>query len=996
MFFQRESRFFGDSEADFFATAALGIGFLGLMYAGMYGVAWTDRSKELAALAAHEECICELIENHPDAQHKETVFHPHKQTSFGRQDSQRSGMHQRTSRVSRSSRVSRFSKASGVVSIGKSTRMSAVSNKSLPRMSRLSFSYFELFPTSLDIEAVLHPAMSIENDLLVSGFSEDLDFDTAAIDQGLFEEWDLEDEVKKQLLESQQSKTLGGAGKTYWVGVACMYAIMILGASQGLAFNSNIPHAYAARHLWTYGSKGFDHGEDNRIEVENPAAMIDVDKEDPLTGHISGKLREYIGQHFEKSVPHLMRVHLTKEGLEGLVSKQDIEDHDIWRLDRVDLINTKDDAYKLYMREGYGNSEKDPSLWENAWSALDAGGQGASSGGSFLCGGGGSKSPAGSALAVRDNTRNRLGRALQDSKKPGETIVHTFDFDFDLEITMTGKELMVYADKDYLVLDAITGKALTLSEHLANDGGGSDAELEKDKKTSEILPKDGDESMYPRMTKLAHDYIDENFVIVDFDLARLTTDHVNPKFKTLVKKLEQIGQVSFAVEQFIPTEETPKDELEKMAAAVNEKGEEKYCEITAYDAFSAQRSVIYSTGHIYGWPQSHAWKAANGKRKKWFKNCGDTRGEDSDESKPILEFLKGWKEHELLDPIFNRRINKLITKRYIVGVSLVTDRTTCQAGGGHDSYERNRRETSRGFFGRLFGSTPKNKKGEKIEVECIVFEFANGEKQYHDAVYFSEAELRYFYYSMSDTTKVAGPGGMATKLGMTFIIANATGRLTIGLLAEKTQQYIFGGVSFWIGVCLLVIHIVFLSLSVQGVFRSNSLLLAQACLGVAFGGVFTMMNLWMKANVERNKLGIVSGVALLLLALGTYFFGKVLGKGLSTSLFEDDVYHEKVGEHVYRRFFQIGAFMNLVSLVCCYVLWYSDKGDKIVNCILGNDLDDELGIGWQEGDIVEDRIYGDEDLEEHEQFRQRVGSEGDYIRDFGGGSVVEYRLGGAE
>ena len=78
------------------------------------------------------------------------------------------------------------------------------------------------------------------------------------------------------------------------------------------------------------------------------------------------------------------------------------------------------------------------------------------------------------------------------------------------------------------------------------------------------------------------------------------------------------------------------------------------------------------------------------------------------------------------------------------------------------------------------------------------------------------------------------------------------------------------------------------------------------------------------------------------MAMGMFFFGNVLGKSTKSPAFVDSVLHESVGEHVYRRFFQTGALMNVIALCCCYVLWYSEKGDKIVEMMLGK----ETEIRW--------------------------------------------------
>lgn len=171
-------------------------------------------------------------------------------------------------------------------------------------------------------------------------------------------------------------------------------------------------------------------------------------------------------------------------------------------------------------------------------------------------------------------------------------------------------------------------------------------------------------------------------------------------------------------------------------------------------------------------------------------------------------------------------------------------------------------------------------------------------------------------------------------LAITFALCNAIGRLSFGFLSDLGVK-----VTHWMPCAFWMVFGILMYVFLYGVFGyttfpstsynedgvpevnkgTAALYALTALVGIAFGGVFTINTAYMKKIVAKEKLGVVLGASLVVLAIGSFIFGKVLCGVHGHSEIDGD----NVSTIFNQGFFRWGTFVNIVALPPAIFCWYS-------------------------------------------------------------------------
>jgi MFS family permease len=120
-----------------------------------------------------------------------------------------------------------------------------------------------------------------------------------------------------------------------------------------------------------------------------------------------------------------------------------------------------------------------------------------------------------------------------------------------------------------------------------------------------------------------------------------------------------------------------------------------------------------------------------------------------------------------------------------------------------------------------------------------------------------------------------------------FTVGNAAGRLSFGLTNDFLSGYKILALtkSFYIVICCALYMVLFFIMgTIENLHKSPTKVNALVVLvGVAYGGIFTMVTAYMKEVCAPKKTGFLLGVALVILAAVTYFGQNYMFKPLFLS-----------------------------------------------------------------------------------------------------------------
>jgi MFS family permease len=166
----------------------------------------------------------------------------------------------------------------------------------------------------------------------------------------------------------------------------------------------------------------------------------------------------------------------------------------------------------------------------------------------------------------------------------------------------------------------------------------------------------------------------------------------------------------------------------------------------------------------------------------------------------------------------------------------------------------------------------------------------------------------------------------SAKLTMTFAVANGLGRFLFGLISDKTH----GSVS-WLpkAAYFLVSHllyiIVFLVCSISYVYKSDPFVVCFLLGGgIAYGGMFTMITAYMKSICHPDRVGVLLGLALVCVAMGSYGFSKLANKKLTNG---EDIHGHVYGAETKKYFFVVALVCQIPGLAISYFLYRSQRAE---------------------------------------------------------------------
>ncbi|CAD7950646.1 unnamed protein product [Amoebophrya sp. A120] len=186
-------------------------------------------------------------------------------------------------------------------------------------------------------------------------------------------------------------------------------------------------------------------------------------------------------------------------------------------------------------------------------------------------------------------------------------------------------------------------------------------------------------------------------------------------------------------------------------------------------------------------------------------------------------------------------------------------------------------------------------------------------------------------------------------LTITFTLGNAFGRLGVGLLMEFLAKRVWWMPSaIWFVIGCALYGLFFTLFAAGGVPCTHSdhennaaapfgLWFMTAFIAVLYGGIFTINTAYMKSIVHPQQLGLVLGGSLVVLAIGSFVFGKIFQDIWEDYDFAKSV--EPVGTKSRHVFFVIGAGVQLLAVVPACYCWMAQT--KKIKDAMKADVDDE-------------------------------------------------------
>jgi nitrate/nitrite transporter NarK len=148
-------------------------------------------------------------------------------------------------------------------------------------------------------------------------------------------------------------------------------------------------------------------------------------------------------------------------------------------------------------------------------------------------------------------------------------------------------------------------------------------------------------------------------------------------------------------------------------------------------------------------------------------------------------------------------------------------------------------------------------------------------------------------------------------LTMTFIIANAVGRLGFGITADMTsKQSPYLGSTFYILFCTVLYAICFGLFRFVGMFYESSAAFVATvfCVGLCYGGIFTLVTAYCKQVCAPSQVGTLLGCCLIVMAVGALIFGNFLA-------FKDEHHEHEISPNMHSRFFETALIGQAISFV---------------------------------------------------------------------------------
>jgi len=218
------------------------------------------------------------------------------------------------------------------------------------------------------------------------------------------------------------------------------------------------------------------------------------------------------------------------------------------------------------------------------------------------------------------------------------------------------------------------------------------------------------------------------------------------------------------------------------------------------------------------------------------------------------------------------------------------------------------------------GACPADKRGPTITLEN------EDSKIFYDA-----------HKAHENKSKFAQP--VKKTLTIIFALSNAAGRLAIGFIADPlSSKFTMAPLSVWFVLgSLLNVFVYFLfsffypgSTVGEDVERAPMVLYFLTFLAAfSYGGVFTINTSFMKTVVPAEKVGVVLGFSLVILAIGNYSWGK-----LESGIVASDipaykiVASDDVSETLKEPFFFIATLASLFAVIPSLLVYVLQVGER--------------------------------------------------------------------